>query len=257
MYTALVCDDEKFQREGLARHVRWTEHGFDAPILCASAWEALHAMQTQAVDLLLTDVCMPGKDGLELIAECRRLRPDLYIVMISSFAEFEYARKAMQNGAREYLLKPIKPEDVHHMLDAFVGWKAARDTTNVSVDQNAAAVMQLLEQHVVDGITIAELAESIHMNPSYLCTLFKKSYGITISDKLNELQRERACQLLATSDLPMGEIAYQTGNRSASNFAQWFRKAVGMTPGEYRRLVRGRHDNEPGGSSTVNREPNC
>lgn len=95
MYTALVCDDEKFQREGLARHVRWAEHGFDAPILCASAWEALHAMQTQAVDLLLTDVCMPGKDGLELIAECHRLRPDLYIVMISSFAEFEYARKAM------------------------------------------------------------------------------------------------------------------------------------------------------------------
>ena len=94
---------------------------------------------------MLTDVCMPGKDGLELIAECRRLRPDLYIVMISSFAEFEYARKAMQNGAREYLLKPIKPEDVHHMLDAFVGWKAARDTTNVSVDQNAAAVMQLLD----------------------------------------------------------------------------------------------------------------
>ena len=40
MYTALVCDDEKFQREGLARHVRWTEHGFDAPILCASAWES-------------------------------------------------------------------------------------------------------------------------------------------------------------------------------------------------------------------------
>ena len=70
----------------------------------------------------------------------------------------------------------------------------------------------------MDGITIAELAESIHMNPSYLCTLFKKAYGITISDKLNELQRERACQLLATSDLPMGEIAYQTGESQRIQF---------------------------------------
>ena len=241
MYTALVCDDEKFQREGIARHVNWGEYGFDAPILCASAWEAMQVLKEQPVDLLLTDVCMPGKDGLALLAESRSLQPELYVAMISSFAEFDYARRAMQNGAREYLLKPVKPMDVHQMLRSFLQWKNASDESSVTVDKNAARVMQLLEEHIVDGISIAELADSVHMNSSYLCTLFKKTYGVTIAEQLNALQRDRACQLLATSDLSMGEIAYRTGNRTASNFAQWFRKSVGMTPGEYRRLVREGH----------------
>lgn len=238
VYTVLVCDDEKFQREGLARHVNWAEHGFDTPILCASAWEALEVLRERTVDLLLTDVCMPGKDGLELIEECRAIQPELYVVMISSFAEFDYARRAMQSGAREYLLKPIKPSDVHQVLTTFLHWKSTSEPGTVAVDKNAARVMQLLEEHLVEGITIAELADAVHMNASYLCTLFKKTYGVTIADQMNTLQRERACQLLATSDLSMGEIAYQTGSRTASNFAQWFRKSVGMTPGEYRRLVR-------------------
>ena len=240
MYTALVCDDEKFQREGLAHHVNWEKYGFSAPVLCASAWEALEALRQRSFDLLLTDVRMPGKDGLELAAEGKALQPGLYVVMISSYAEFDYARRAMQSGAKEYLLKPIRPSDVHQILSAFLRWKADTDGSAEPADPTLARVLQLLEEHVVEGITIAALAEQVHMNPSYLCTLFKKTYGMTITERMNILQRDRACRLLATSELSVGEIAYQTGNRTASSFAQWFRKEAGMTPGEYRRLVRGR-----------------
>ncbi len=238
MYTALVCDDEKYQRDGLARHVQWQEYGFSEPFVCASAWEALEILKHHSIDLLLTDVRMPGKDGLELAAECRVQQPQLYVVMISSFAEFEYARKALQNGAREYLLKPIKPADVHQILSSFLKGKNDADDIGPAGDPNAARVMQLLEEHVTEGITIASLADAVHMNASYLCTLFKKTYGITITEQMNILQRDRACRLLAASELSIGEIAYQTGNRNASSFAQWFRREVGMRPGEYRRLVR-------------------
>lgn len=238
MYSVLICDDEKFQREGLARHIDWAEYGFDTPVLCASAWEALETIRSRHIDLLLTDVRMPGKDGLSLAEECKAEHPHVYVVMISSFAEFDYARQAMKNGAREYLLKPIKPADVRQMLKAFLHWKNVKDESDSTVDATAARVMRLLEENMVEGISIAALAEEVHMNASYLCTLFKKAYGITIAEQMNILQRERACHLLATSDLSMGEIAYQSGNRSASNFAQWFRKNVGMTPGEYRRLIR-------------------
>ena len=238
MYSALVCDDEKAQREGLAHHVHWADYGFEAPVLCANAWEALRAMETRTFDLLMTDVRMPGKDGLELAAECHTRQSDLYIVMISSYAEFDYARSAMKNGAREYLLKPIRPSDVHGILSAFLQWKSTGDESGISTDANAQRAMQLLEEHVEEGITIARLAEEVHMNASYLCTLFKKTYGITISEQLNLLQQKRACQLLATTDLSIGEIGARTGGRSASNFGQWFRKRVGMTPGDYRHLLR-------------------
>ena len=110
--------------------------------------------------------------------------------------------------------------------------------SGISTDANAQRAMQLLEEHVEEGITIARLAEEVHMNASYLCTLFKKTYGISISEQLNLLQQKRACQLLATTDLSIGEIGARTGGRSASNFGQWFRKSVGMTPGDYRHLLR-------------------
>ena len=129
---------------------------------------------------------------------------------------------------------------MHQILSAFLRWKADTDGSAEPADPTLARVLQLLEEHVVEGITIAALAEQVHMNPSYLCTLFKKTYGMTITERMNILQRDRACRLLAMSELSVGEIAYQTGNRTASSFAQWFRKEAGMTPGEYRRLVRGR-----------------
>ena len=158
MYSALVCDDEKAQREGLAHHVHWADYGFETPVLCANAWEALRAMETRTFDLLMTDVRMPGKDGLELAAECHARQSDLYIVMISSYAEFDYARSAMKNGAREYLLKPIRPSDVHGILSAFLQWKSTGDESGISTDANAQRAMQLLEEHVEEGITIARLA---------------------------------------------------------------------------------------------------
>ena len=238
MYRALICDDEKVQRDGLAHHVSWAEYGFEQPVLCPNAWEALTALNQQRFDLMMTDIRMPGKDGLELAAESRSIQPELYVVMISSYAEFDYAREALKNGAREYLLKPIKPQDVHQILASFLQWKGTADTGTPGVDQNAARVMSLLEEHLMEGITIAEIAEKVHMNASYLCTLFKKTYGVTIADQLNQMQRDKACQLLAMSDLSMSEIADRTGGRTASHFAQWFRKTVGIPPGEYRRLVR-------------------
>ena len=236
----MLLDDERAQREGMARHVDWEEHCFEPPLLCANGWDALETLKTEPVDVLLTDIRMPGMDGLEVMAKARLTAPELFVVVVSGYADFHYAQEALRNGAREYLLKPVKPEEIHRVLAEFVSLRSARLDQGAAVEERGPidAVTKLLEENLVHGATLEQLADAVHLNPSYLCTLFKKNCGETIFERLTRMQRERACMLLATTRLSIAEIAEQTGERTASNFTQWFRKQVGVTPMEYRRVTR-------------------
>lgn len=69
------------------------------------------------VDAVITDICMPIMDGLELTEFVRQLDPGCQSVIISGYGEFEYARRAMQNGVREYLLKPVRARQLHEAME--------------------------------------------------------------------------------------------------------------------------------------------
>lgn len=236
----MLLDDERPQREGIARHVHWQEYGFEPPILCANGWEALARLEEQHVDVLFTDIRMPGMDGLELMSKASKISKSLFVVIISGYAEFEYAQQAIHNGARQYLLKPVKPEEIHRILAQFVTWNAARFAkAGELVPQGTAdEILQLLQAHIAEGISLEQLAKAVHLNESYLCTLFKKERGETVTEALARMQLDRACMYLATTSLPMSEIAFETGGRTPSNFTQWFRKQAGITPNEYRRITK-------------------
>lgn len=69
------------------------------------------------VDVVVTDICMPFMDGLELTRFVRQLDPGCKSVIISGYGEFEYARQAMQNGVREYLLKPVRARQLNEAME--------------------------------------------------------------------------------------------------------------------------------------------
>lgn len=84
--------------------------------LAENGLEALELIKSREPDILITDIRMPGCDGLELIRSAKELMPDLEVVIISGYAHFEYAQKAMKYGAGYYLLKPIKQTELMETL---------------------------------------------------------------------------------------------------------------------------------------------
>lgn len=116
---ALIVEDEPAHRMGLIRHVRWRELGYAEPDQAADAEEAFARMEIEPADVLLVDIQMPGMDGLELVRRLRGRFPDVFVLIISAYDEFEYARKAVELGANAYLLKPLKIEEVERWLAAF------------------------------------------------------------------------------------------------------------------------------------------
>ncbi|MBI4867657.1 MAG: sigma-54-dependent Fis family transcriptional regulator [Candidatus Wallbacteria bacterium] len=107
--TLLLVDDEAIAREGL--QMTLANEGYRL-IPAATAAEALNALQSMTVDLVLTDLKMPGIDGLELLRRCRELYPDVRVIMITGYATVESAIAALKDGAFDYLTKPYNIEAV-------------------------------------------------------------------------------------------------------------------------------------------------
>ena len=119
----LIVDDEAFAREAVIESVDWGQYGLEVRGV-SSAAEALAFMCVHEVDILMTDIKMPQKDGLELIEEVhgKGLWPG--IIVLSSFNEFDLVRNAMRLGAEDYLFKPsMMPRDI---LDAVLKVKDRR-----------------------------------------------------------------------------------------------------------------------------------
>ncbi len=100
----LVVDDEPTQRQTVGSVLKgWGHEVLEAE----SGDKALELVGNHAVDLVLTDMRMPGMSGLDLLRECRRLRPDIAVILMTAFGSIETAVEAMRDGATDFLTKPI------------------------------------------------------------------------------------------------------------------------------------------------------
>lgn len=107
MYTVLLADDERPALNYLRAIFQKYLPDFQVLELAGSAGEAIARMEETPVDVLVTDISMPGMNGIDLAKWARDNSPQTHTVIVSGFAEFEFARGAIQAGVDDYLLKPV------------------------------------------------------------------------------------------------------------------------------------------------------
>lgn len=112
MIKVVIADDEKHIGRLIETLVPWEEMGMKPVGFAANGLEALELLKKENPDILITDIRMPGCNGLELIEQARTVCKQLQIVVISGYANFEYAQSALRVGVRDYLLKPINKEEL-------------------------------------------------------------------------------------------------------------------------------------------------
>ncbi|MCG6894513.1 MAG: FAD-dependent oxidoreductase [Desulfobacteraceae bacterium] len=124
-FRILVVDDEAIVRESLRDIL--DEEGFDVSA-AASGPEALESLDAGAYHLMLTDIKMPGMDGVELLKAAKAAHPDLIVLMMTAYATVETAVEAMKVGALDYLIKPFDPDALIPMVvRPFEQLQASRD----------------------------------------------------------------------------------------------------------------------------------
>lgn len=93
-----------------------------------------------------------------------------------------------------------------------------------------------ISAHYADEITLASIAQVVHLSPYYISKLFKKTTGENFIDYLTSVRMERAMELLASPSVRVYDVAEQVGYKSTKHFSQVFRNYTGKTPSEYRQI---------------------
>jgi len=163
MLKMLIADDEKTIRESIRSVIPWEELDIRIVGLAKNGSEAYEMMLDENPDIVLTDICMPGFSGLELIAQAFRSSPQTEFIILSGYSEFEYARKAMQYGVKHYLLKPCAPEEL------------VRVVQDVKNDYNTR-ILRKVQQFFLDYAKLSG-ADS---QASYVETYFAKETDATL-----------------------------------------------------------------------------
>jgi two-component system response regulator HydG len=110
----LVADDDAGARSGLATLLR--SEGFEVD-LAEDGERALARLQETAPDVLVTDLQMPGLDGIQLLEQAKEATPELVVVLVTAFADVDTAVQAMQKGAEHYLTKPVQTDELLLVID--------------------------------------------------------------------------------------------------------------------------------------------
>lgn len=112
MYRAVIADDEPFVLDGLKEAIDWEGSNFEIVYADTDPLRVLSYIKSHPADLLITDISMPQMSGLELILEAKAANSLLSVLVLSAYDNFEYVRTALRNGAENYLLKPLDPNEL-------------------------------------------------------------------------------------------------------------------------------------------------
>ncbi|MCQ6560973.1 response regulator transcription factor [Paenibacillus mendelii] len=116
MFKIITVDDEKMIKRSLRVMIEGANPDFRIVGEAKNGQEAMDIIHGDPPHLLITDICMPIMDGLELIAEVKRNYSHTQIIVISGYSEFNYAQQALRYNVTDYLLKPIDPEEFKQVL---------------------------------------------------------------------------------------------------------------------------------------------
>ncbi len=116
MIKIFLVEDEIIIRRGIKNSIDWEKEGYEFSGEASDGELALPMIKKRHPDILITDIKMPFMDGLELSRLVKKVLPDIKILILSGYNEFEYAKQAIKIGVTDYLLKPISSERLLEVL---------------------------------------------------------------------------------------------------------------------------------------------
>ena len=178
----LIADDHAVFRRGLKETLA---EAFSAVVFgeAKTAQEALDHVRRQNWDVVILDISMPGKSGLDILDELKHLRPKLPILLLSMHPEQQFARRALKAGAAGYLTKDGVPEELKEAIKKIVGggrYVSATLAEKLAVDLREGSDLPLHEllsdrefqvlRMIASGKTVKEIAEELSLSVKTVST---------------------------------------------------------------------------------------
>jgi signal transduction histidine kinase/ligand-binding sensor domain-containing protein/CheY-like chemotaxis protein len=217
--------------------------------MASNGKEALHLLENQKIDLVISDIMMPEMDGIEL---CFKIRENfdtshLPLILLSAKAEIEDRIKGLHAGADSYIPKPFHPDHLKIRIDKLLslrqnirkkfGKQEAESTSLISKipDPFFQKMLNYIDENIDDdSLSADKLSERLGISKSSLYNKTKSVLGTTPHGLLNQRRVKKAATLLDSTTLNVSEIIDQTGFKSRAHFYELFNQAFGCSPSEFR-----------------------
>lgn len=242
-----------------------------------SGRKALNRLHEQTPDLLISDIRMPVVDGFQLVEYLSDQKCKTEVILLTAYKEFDLIYKANQKkvaylvktekesnilktvglaiekilkereeervlketSRRVYELEALIPEQAHNRMENYKNSEVFWDEKSRLLREKVLyQIKEYVQQHAEGELNVNSLAEKFHYHPVYLSRMFKEQYHITLADFIMHCKMNQAKIMIQSSDMQIQEIAAKLGYQSAQAFIRTFKKETGLTPAEYRRIVK-------------------
>ncbi|HIW20440.1 MAG TPA: response regulator [Candidatus Dorea intestinavium] len=253
MYRILIADDEPIERLIVQKIIKNTFKDFFEICVAENGREALEIFKKKPCEILILDIEMPGINGLEVAEMVRKEDNSCSIIFLTAFDEFDYAKKAINVKALDYLLKPTSEAELvatieealtqqkfrsAEILEKFkllptdqLDDEAAHDIRNTMIQKT---IFEYIDKHFAEDIALQDIASELNYSEAYFCKVFKTCFEKSFIVYLTEFRVEKGRQLLADITVPIKEVSQRVGYRDSNYFTRVFKRLMKMTPTEYR-----------------------
>ena len=240
----LLIDDDVDVTDAITEGIDFASLGFTRVYTAADAHRAREILRSEQIDVMVTDIELPGQSGLQLLEWVRDRKMNIIVLFCTCYADFNYAKKAIELQCYDYFLKPIAYEELAARLRQAREEAEKRFYIEKEPEMEVPAhsrirliqdVKDYVNTHLSEDLSSALIAKRFFMNPDYLNRLFKEDEGMTLHQYVLDRRMDFVKQQLLATNLSINQIAQSAGYDNFSYFSQMFRKNTGLTPGDFRK----------------------
>ncbi len=243
-YKLIIVEDEYLIRKNLIKKIKSLSLPIELVGEASNGEDAMQLANELCPSIIITDIKMPRSDGLELIKYIHHNYPSIKSIVLSGYDEFKYAQAALRFGAKDFLLKPVKIDDLKSSIQNILVMLDGENKKNnyFSIDAHNLKpedLSKLLENYLISNYSsitsINDIADKFGFTNEYLSKILKKYTGETPLKYLTKIKINKAKQLLLNEpDLEIKKIAELVGYKDAFYFSRVFKSNVGIYPSNYR-----------------------
>jgi len=180
---------------------------------------------------------MPKFDGLQMIEKAKELGLSCKFVILSGYANFEYAQKGIRLGVKEYLLKPVTITNVRELLgklaESEMKVKKQREETVSDFSSVVSDMICKIETNYAKHLGLDYFVDKYRLTPEYISILFAKETGVTFSNYLKRVRIEKAKELLMNTNIKIYEVACRVGYPDQKYFSKVFKEYTGVSAKQF------------------------
>ncbi|MDD3794674.1 MAG: response regulator [Lachnospiraceae bacterium] len=265
MYKVVIIDDEPVIVEGLSRTVHWDKWECQVVGTAYSGDEGIELIRQKKPDIIITDISMPGKSGLVMIAGIRSEFPDTRVTILTGYRDFDYAREAIRLGVDRFLLKPSRMDELEGAVECMTQhlkkqgiWpektsEASQEDERAEASKNDPAedvlynnaassfivknAVTYIKEHYQEKLRLNDVADQIYVSQWHLSKLLNRHTGKNFSEILNGIRIEKAKELLHDPSRRIGDVAEAVGFQDLAHFSRVFKNHEGISANEYRNTL--------------------